>query len=127
MPNLASHYYESFAKTAKILFDKLNKQEIQEDERQQHITRAICNRIYYALYHKAIHDNNYKLKSRGTHSDIYRRLNGKLQPEFQDFLDYREWADYNSNPQKMQLTRIMEDFRALLNKKLVFAKSRKRN
>lgn len=60
--------------------------------------RMVCGRLYYALYHKVLYDNNFTSKSGSMHSYIQGNITAKnLQNHYLMFYSLRQWADYDVN------------------------------
>lgn len=64
------------------------------------VTRMICARLYYALFHKALHDNQntppFNSESTQLHTHIKKHIkDDKIRSLYAMFHEVRIWADYD--------------------------------
>lgn len=65
--------------------------------------RMVCGRLYYALYHKAIYDNNFTNESGSMHGHIKDYIIDKnLKGKYFIFYALRQWADYKVDDIKQE-------------------------
>ncbi|MBD5165221.1 MAG: hypothetical protein HDT10_05300 [Helicobacter sp.] len=87
--------------------------------------RTMYNRLYYALYHKILHDNpnNRTLqgKTAGIHSYIKcnNNLQGFKQQLYNDLYTLRMWADYDIEEKEIKTKNSFNLFSVLFSGKII--------